>query len=170
MMFRILDKVLDSLLFVILATMVAVSGANVFCRFILGFSLAWASEVALGLLVWLTFLGAAVAMREHSHYMFDYLRRSVSGTVRFSLVVSARLITCAALLALLYWSAQVTWGIREWVLPATQMSRAVVYVSCPLGCLLMLLYAGRDLRAHIREHRPDEDTETVVGETSVIES
>lgn len=168
-MFNVLDRVLDTMLFVILAAMVAVSGTNVFLRFVLDFSVAWADEVALALLVWLTFLGAAVAMREHSHYMFDYTRRSLEGDARFYLVLVGRLVTGVALACLLFWSAQVTWGVRDWVLPATQMSRALVYVACPLGCVFMLVYIGRDLVIQVRERRAGE-AGTTIGEATVLDS
>ena len=71
MIFRILDRTLETLLFVTLASMTAVVAANVFCRFILNFSLSWGDELAQVLMVWMTFLGAAVGMRDKAHYAFD---------------------------------------------------------------------------------------------------
>ena len=75
-----LDAVLDGLLFVVLAAMTTIVSLNVFCRFVLKFSLSWADETAMILMVWLTFLGAAVAMRDRMHYAFDYLVRSLPTT------------------------------------------------------------------------------------------
>ena len=92
MIFRHLDRLLDSLLFIVLAAMSAIVAANVFCRFVLNFSIYWGDEAAQALLVWLTFLGAAVAVRERAHYRFDYLARRLRGRTRFLLAVVSRVI------------------------------------------------------------------------------
>jgi tripartite ATP-independent transporter DctM subunit len=62
MLRTMIDRLLDTSLWMILAAMAVIVSANVFCRFLLGFSIYWGDEVAQVLLVWLTFLGAAVGM------------------------------------------------------------------------------------------------------------
>ena len=152
-MFARLDRVLDALLFGVLAAMAGIVAANVFCRFVLDFSLYWGDEAAQALLVWLTFLGAAVAVRERAHYAFDYLALHSRGGLQLVAGVSSRVITLLILLGFLYWSARVTWGIRPWTMPAMGISRAYVYAAGPVGSAFMLLYAVRDLARLIREHR-----------------
>ncbi len=153
MIFRQLDRLLDTLLFIVLAAMSAIVAANVFCRFVLNFSIYWGDEAAQALLVWLTFLGAAVAVRERAHYRFDYLARRSRGRTRFLLAVVSRVVAIAAILGLLYWSARVAWGIRPWIMPAMEISRVWVYAAGPIGSAFMLAYALRDLLLVIREHR-----------------
>lgn len=155
-MFRLLDRTLDTLLFVVLAAMGAIVAANVFCRFVLNFSIYWGDEAAQALLVWLTFLGAAVAVRDRSHYSFDYLARTSSGPRRFAIGVISRSITILALVGLLYWSLEVAWGIRPWIMPAMEISRMWVYAAGPVGCVFMLLYAVRDLGHVIRTRSAEE--------------
>ena len=156
MIYRMLDRLVDWALIAVLASMSAIVAANVFCRFVLGFSLYWGDEAAQALLVWLTFLGAAVAVRDRGHYSFDYLARSGNPRVRLAIAVASRVITIAALLAFLYWTVRVAWGIRPWIMPAMEISRVWVYAAGPVGCLLMLLYAGRDLVLVVRERRAVE--------------
>jgi TRAP-type transport system small permease protein len=157
MIFRLVDRLLDSLLFAVLGAMGAIVAVNVFCRFVLSFSLYWGDEAAQALLVWLTFLGAAVAVRDRGHYSFDYLARISTGSRRLLVGVLSRVITIVALLALLYWSAEVAWGIRPWIMPAMEVSRVWVYAAGPVGCLLMLLYAARDLVRVIRARGAEEE-------------
>jgi TRAP-type transport system small permease protein len=152
-MFARLDRVLDASLFGVLATMAGIVAANVFCRFILNFSIYWGDEAAQALLVWLTFLGAAVAVRERAHYAFDYLATYSRGALQLVVGVTSRVSVLLILLAFLYWSTRVTWGIRPWTMPAMGISRAYVYAAGPVGSVLMLLYGGRDLARLIREHR-----------------
>ena len=156
-MFRIVDRTLDLALFAVLAAMGAIVAANVFCRFVLNFSLYWGDEAAQALLVWLTFLGAAVAVRDRAHYSFDYLARRSTGVRALIVGVTSRVITILALVGLLYWSARVAWGIRPWIMPAMEISRVWVYAAGPVGCALMLLYAARDLARVLRAGRVEEE-------------
>ena len=150
MIFRLADRLLEALLAVVLGAMSIVVAANVFCRFVLGFSLYWGDEAAQSLLVWLTFLGAAIAVREGTHYSFDYFARVSTGRLRRVLALLSRVVTILALLGLFGWSFEVAWGIRPWIMPAMGISRVWVYAAGPVGCAFMLLYAARDLLRVIR--------------------
>lgn len=156
-MFRIIDRALDFMLFAVLASMGAIVAANAFCRFVLSFSIYWGDEAAQALLVWLTFLGAAVAVRDHLHYSFDYLARRSTGRRALAVAFLSRVITIVALVGLLYWSARVAWGIRPWIMPAMEVSRVWVYAAGPVGSALMLLYAARDLVRVLRAGGVEEE-------------
>jgi len=140
-----LDRLLDYLVFLILLAMAASMILNVFCRFVLQFSLSWADELAQILLVWLTFLGAAIGVREKAHYAFEYLTGRLSDRRRRYFLLLSHVLTTLAILVLLYWSGQVAWGIRHWIMPATEISRAWVYGACPAGAILMLLYSTANI-------------------------
>jgi TRAP-type C4-dicarboxylate transport system permease small subunit len=157
MIFKALDRTLDLALFAVLAAMTAIVATNVFCRFVLGFSLYWGDESAQALLVWLTFLGAAVAVRDRAHYTFDYLARSTRGPFQFAVIVVGRVVEIAAVLGLFYWSLQVAWGIRPWIMPAMEISRVYVYAAGPVGSAFMLLYAVKDLMRVLRERRLSQE-------------
>jgi TRAP-type C4-dicarboxylate transport system permease small subunit len=150
-LFSALDKTLNFLLLVILAAMVVVVGSNVFCRFILNFSLTWGEEVAQILMLYLTFFGAAVAMRENSHYAFEYLIQSLPPRpARVFLALRWVLVILMSIL-LTYWGAVATVAIREWIMPATGVTRSLVYGACPAGCFLVLLYAARGFFLDMKE-------------------
>ncbi len=142
---KYLDKIINYALFVILAVMVTTVACNVFCRFVLKFSIYWADELAQSLLVWLTFLGAAVAIRESSHYAFETIQNSLKGSVLKTYEVLGNVIVIAMIAAMLYWSSIVTVGIRTWIMPAMEISRALIYVACPVGCIFMLIYSFQNL-------------------------
>lgn len=144
LIFRILDIILENLVFISLAGMSGVVAVNVFCRFVLGFSLSWGDETAQMLLVWFTFMGAALGMRDKSHYAFDFLIESLPKSAKKPVNAFSQLICIAMTVAILYWSGKVTIMIRHWIMPATEISRALVYMACPLGCLFILVYAVRN--------------------------
>lgn len=138
---RRVDLLLSLLLWLLLAAMALVVAANVFFRFVLNASLYWGDEVAQILLVWLTFLGAAVAVRDNQHYYLNYSTRVAIGRWRVWLLRIRALLTTIAIAVLLYFSAVVSFQVREWIMPATEISRALVYGACPVGSLLMLYYS-----------------------------
>ena len=142
--FRALDRVLETLLVMALGSMCIVVALGIFFRFVLNDSLSWADEVAMLLLVWMTFLGAALAMRDKAHYTFSYFVRTLNGKTQRFVRVLGSLLTMAMILGLLYWSTKVTLEIRDWVMPALGISRAFAYGACPVGTLFLFFYALRD--------------------------
>lgn len=146
-----LDKLINGLLVIILAAMSLVVAANVFCRFALDFSLYWADELAQILLVWLTFIGAALAVKEKSHYALNFLTEKLKGNTQRTFLILQQVLSIFSIIILLYFSAIVAWQIRSWVMPATEISRSFVYSASPIGCLLMMYYAIRNtLHDHIK--------------------
>jgi len=137
----VFDKMLDVALILILGGMSVLVAVNVFFRFVLDASIYWGDEVALVLMVWLTFLGAAVSTRENEHYEFKYLTYKLRGTALKVYLYTRNTITIIAIGLLGYYSGQVAVQIHDWILPATEISRSYVYGACPLGCLFMLFYS-----------------------------
>jgi len=68
----ILNRVLNFVLISIFAAMIGLICMEVFLRNWQGASLAWYDEVGRLLLIWATFLGAAVATRDGTHYCIDF--------------------------------------------------------------------------------------------------
>ena len=159
--FTILDRVLYCLLFMVLGAMVAIVAANVFGRFLLGKSISWGEEVAKILLTYLTFLGAAYAMRDDSHYTFDFLiQKAPRRTLRYFLAFRWLAIIVMAVL-LMYWSSEATFGVRAWIMPSTGLNRALVYGVAPLGMMFLILYAVRNFLADMKTPHGHEEDEVV---------
>ena len=75
---RLLDfycRVLKGAIALCLAAMVVLVFTNVVLRYLFNSGIATSEELSRWLLVWLTFLGAIVAMREHAHLGVDSLIR-----------------------------------------------------------------------------------------------
>ena len=139
------DRLINGFLALILALMSLVVAGNVFCRFVLHSSLYWADELAQILLVWLTFIGAALAVKDKSHYVLNFLTEKLHGNQKKTFWIAQQVLILVSIMILLYFSAIVTWMIRSWVMPASEFSRAYVYAACPVGCLLMLYYFLRNI-------------------------
>lgn len=72
----IFDRVFAALTWfalVLLGIMTALIFADVFCRYVLHFSIAWADEITLIFLVWYVFIALAIGVRRHVHTSIDLL-------------------------------------------------------------------------------------------------
>lgn len=147
---KYLNKTIEYILFAVLAAMSFSMAVNVVCRSLLSFSLSWADELSQALLVWLTFLGAAVAVREHLHYSFNYIQQLLKGKARICLMLLNDLTVLFCALYMFKDGIIVTKGISEWLMPAMGISRAWVYGACPVGCALMILYVLVDIVNNIK--------------------
>lgn len=141
-----------------MATLMGVVMAQIVCRFFLGFSLVWSEELARVLLVWITFLFAAVALERGEIIAVDSLVNVLPRGVR----VIAILVGGAVSLWVVY--LLIRTGIRYaefnagQVIPALQFSRFWVYLAVPVGLALFEVQLFLNLIVQVREAwRPDDE-------------
>ncbi len=128
--------VLRPVVFAAMAALVAVITLQIVTR-VFFTATGWTEEVARFLLVWLTFLGATLALAEGRHIAVTVLVDRLPAPPRRALVVAGHL-AAAAFLAALAWIA---W--RYTSMQGTQVSAALrvpmiwVYAVIPATCALM---------------------------------
>lgn len=72
----LMDRVFAALTwfgFVLLVLMTIIIFSNVFCRYLLNFSIAWADEVSLIFLIWFVFIALAVGVRTRKMAAIDFI-------------------------------------------------------------------------------------------------
>ncbi len=72
-MVRRLEKITEWIMGTMLAAMVLLIFGNVVLRYVFGTGVVWAEEVARLLFVWLVFLGAILALKNHQHLGLELL-------------------------------------------------------------------------------------------------
>jgi TRAP-type transport system small permease protein len=115
-----------------LAAMVVLVFSNVVLRYVFNSGIATSEELSRWLLVWLTFLGAIIALRQHAHLGVDTLVRALPPRGRFiSFIVSYALMLYADwLLTLGSWKqAVLTYGDTA---PASGISVGLFFYSSGL--------------------------------------
>lgn len=124
----------------ILAVMFVLVFSQVLARYLFSVSFAWIDEVVGFLMIWLTYLGAGLALREGRLVGFDLLQKKLP-------IKLERLIrSIIGLIILLFMSALVYWGIRFSLFGlyketnVLQISRAIPYAGIPLGALFLSLH------------------------------
>ncbi|MBO9453978.1 TRAP transporter small permease [Paracoccus sp. R12_1] len=134
-----------------LALMAVVVGWNVAARYLWAGALPWADEVARYTMIWLTFLGSGLALREGAHVAIANAQEALPGPAQ-------RGLRWLILLILFFFFAFMVWvGIDYMSRMAIQKSAALrlpmkwVYAAMPTGFALMILHlalvAPRYLRA-----------------------
>jgi TRAP-type C4-dicarboxylate transport system permease small subunit len=109
-------------------------------RYLLHQPIYWSEEFPRFILIWLTFLGSAIAMKNRSHLSISLLTNRLSVKKRISVQFFANL------LSLLFISILVWGGIIITILTmpnrtaALQMPTGLVYLAVPVGGIIMIIY------------------------------
>ena len=149
---RIIDKSLSWFLVVLMSIMVATVSWQVATRYILNNPSSYTEELASYLLIWISLLGAAYALRLRAHLGIDILVRRFKGKQQRSIQVFAYgTIIVFSLVALIFgggWLVYVTLDLNQ-LSAAFQVPIGYVYTVIPLSGLIMIYYAAvaiHDLR------------------------
>jgi TRAP-type C4-dicarboxylate transport system permease small subunit len=120
-------KLLKFLIALFLAIMVVLVFGNVVLRYAFNSGITVSEEVSRWLFVWLTFLGAIVALREHGHLGVDSLVKRLPRTgKKVALIVSQLLMLYATWLLLVgsWEQTLINWNV---VAPASGLSTGLFY-------------------------------------------
>jgi len=134
-MARLIDlycRALKAAIAACLAVMVVLVFGNVVLRYVFNSGIATSEELSRWLLVWLTFLGAIVALRQHAHLGVDTLVRALPprGRLACFIVSYALMLYADFLLTLGSWKqAVLTFGDRA---PASGISVGLFFYSSGL--------------------------------------
>ncbi|MEI8190866.1 MAG: TRAP transporter small permease [candidate division NC10 bacterium] len=135
----LMDRCINGILALIMGGMTVLVFSSVVLRYVLNNPVTWSEELASLLFAWLTFVGAYVGFRTHSHIRIDTLTMYLPAGVRSGLL---RAVDAGVLLILgiFVWQGfslvTTTWSLE---FPAMEISRGYLYLSLPIGACLMLV-------------------------------
>ncbi|WP_347489555.1 TRAP transporter small permease [Desulfoscipio sp. XC116] len=114
---------------------------NVIGRYIFGFSLKWAEELTTYTLIWVTFLGAVVCVREGMMISMDAFVTQLKGSMKRFFVIATNLICVVFSLIIAYLGIEITIHVYSsmQVSPAMMIPMYIPYAALPLGSILMAL-------------------------------
>jgi len=123
----------------ILVVLVVTVFIAVVFRYVLNSPLTWTDELAVSLAVWLTFLGAAIAMTDGRHFGFDALVERMPFGLRRTVGWVTTIGGAIFLLVMIANGAQVLPILANQKTPSLQISVSWVYAGLPVGCALILI-------------------------------
>lgn len=142
---KVLDRSLEFLVIVVVAVLVVDVLWQVFTRFVLKNPSTWTEELAVFMLIWVSLLGAAVALNRGSHLGIDYFVGKLSPKKRLYTEIFAFL--CILIFSL---TVMVFGGIDlvgstlklEQISPALGIKVGYVYLAVPISGLFLVLYSA----------------------------
>ena len=143
-----------------MTAVVSILCAQVIFRYFIGNSLDWIEEVSRILLIWLTYIGAAVALKRKGHIAVDAFLglfpesfRRVADIVTSILVVAFSAFLCVQGVTFALLSEHTTF-------PALQVPVSWQYLGLPVGCFLMVIYGCVHLVSSVRRGTNSETGRT----------
>jgi TRAP-type C4-dicarboxylate transport system permease small subunit len=128
----------------------AVVFLQVLFRYVLQQPLFWSEELPRYLLIWMSFLAAALAQKSETHINITLALTPLSPRLQRGVHILTNLVILGFLGVLVYSGSLVTSITVHHRSTALQIPMAVVYVALPVGSALMILYLVlqivRDLR------------------------
>jgi len=138
-------RLIEGVIALALAVMVVLVFGNVVLRYGFNSGLTVSEEVSRWLFIWMTFLGAVVALREHGHLGVDMVVQKLPPIGK-----KACLVLSHAAMLFIVWllfkgsvaQAKINWDNAA---PVTGASMAIVYLSCTVFAVLAAIVLVYDL-------------------------
>lgn len=121
------------------AIMTVIIIIQVFMRYLFLFSLSWSEEVARYLMIWVSFLGASLALKYGFHIGVEFIMNRIPEKIREWVHLVAKI---GILIFLIYFTIggfRISWAVRDQDSPALLFSMAYAYLAAPVGGLFMII-------------------------------
>ena len=152
---RNFEEITGSILLVVICLIAAL---QVLSRYLFAHPFSWTEELGTYLFIYLTFIGASLALKKNEHFALDSLLNQFPDNIRHRLrICIALLVILSSVIIVVYGCHLVHRGMRI-TTPALEIPRAVPYAAVPLGGLLMLFRSGEMLVCELRR-RINKNTE-----------
>lgn len=139
-----LEKIIETIIFILTSLMVIITFSQVISRYIFDSSIQWAEEFARFSMVWLTFLGAALVVKERGHTRIDFFVRKLFRNKFKYVNVLLNLIISIFLIALTAYSVPIIKAALKDVTPGLGIPYGYVFFALPFGAILMIIYLIQD--------------------------
>ncbi len=141
---KILDRSLELLVIIVVGVLVMDVLWQVFTRYVLNDSSEWTEELATFLMIWVSLLGAAVALNRGAHLGIDYFMSKLAPRKR--VYTETLVFVCIFLFSL---CVMVIGGValvsntlvRGQVSPALGLKMGYVYLAVPMSGFFLVVYS-----------------------------
>ncbi len=148
------DRLEEILSVALVTAMCAVVALQVFCRLVLGSPLSWSEELATILFVWVTMIGASLALKRGEHFAVELLQARLPSAGRRTAGVLVGLLLTVFSLILLVKGFEMAWRNIPVRTPAMEIPRALPYAAVPAGGTLMLIRSLQIAWSRLRGEGP----------------
>ncbi|MDD7973762.1 TRAP transporter small permease [Roseinatronobacter alkalisoli] len=139
----------DSIVFIVFWVLAFVLFLQFFTRYVLNNSLGWTEEIARFLLIGVTFIGAVMATRKHSHIAVEFIYRWVPRPLRRVAQTSIDLVSVGFFAIMSWYSYQVS-GRTQQMMVSIDVPKSIVYLIVSVSFASMAFCAARNMIKHLR--------------------
>lgn len=132
-------KLAELIMFVFAVVLILSCFAQI-CTRLAGVPLPWSEELSRYLAVWLTFIGAAYALRKKSLATVEILYDKLTGSSKKTLYVVISIIVFIFSILLIKYGFDFSMKFMRQTSPAMHIPKGIVYICAPISGVLMLLY------------------------------
>jgi TRAP-type C4-dicarboxylate transport system permease small subunit len=155
--FNVINKSFEIFLVVVVALQAVLLMASVLFRYLFNSPIVWGDEIVRYSLIWMTFVGAAMATKENQHIQVDVIDLVLPALGKKILNWFVDAVVIAFMAFMIYFGIRMT-DFQRGMYGETLswFSYAYVYVSIPIGGLFMIIYT-------ISKYVVKKDTELAKG-------
>jgi len=154
---KVLDRLLEGLVMVVMAVLVLDVLWQVFTRLVLKDPSTWTEELAIFMLVWVSLLGAAVALGRGAHLGIDYFVGKLPARAKLATEVLVFLsIAAFSLLVMIVGGVDLVASNLDLgqESPALRVKMGYVYLAVPISGFFLTLYAVIGLLERLQKLSP----------------
>jgi TRAP-type C4-dicarboxylate transport system permease small subunit len=160
-----LDRLLETLVAVVMGVLVVDVIWQVFTRYALGKPSSWTEELATYLMIWVGLLGASVALKRGAHLGIDYFVLKLPPRVRVGTEVLVFAVAAVfSVFVLVIGGFKLALDEFDQISPALGLRKGYVYMALPISGFFLTLYSLEFLVNRIvtvfRGKAPAEETDT----------
>jgi len=134
------EKTLNVTCQVFLGTIIAIIFYGVIMRYVFNLPPAWGEELSRFIFIWMLILGAIVVTREGSHIELTILIDHLPRRLKFIVLTVTRLLMIGFCLVMIQQGMKIYPIVAEASSPTFGISMGWLYLSIPVGGLLMGIY------------------------------
>ena len=137
---RVVNRIEDGLILVLVGVIVSSVFLQVFCRYVLQAPLSWTEELARSCLIWLTFVGSSLAIRAKGHFALEILVSRLSGKMRVLWNLVLLVIMAVFLGVMVYTGVSMLPLLSLQVSASLEIPMSYIYLAIPIGSAFMLFH------------------------------
>lgn len=136
-----LRESLNVIMFVSGALMTLFVVVQVIARYLFHSPLSWTEEFSRIMFFWITFVGAAIALRTDQHITVTAFVNILPARIRLLINIIVRLLTIPFVIIVSYGGIKISWSMKASSTPALRISLAWFYVPVAIGGIFLTFYA-----------------------------
>ncbi len=137
---KVFEKILNCMCVILFIEMAIVTFAQVVSRYVFGISFFWAEELARFSMVWIAFLGAAIAIAHNSHTNINFFVNLLPKTIKKYVEIAQDLVCLFFIVCVIFYSWPIVNITMKNLSTGLRIPMGLVYISLPVSGSIMILY------------------------------